>query len=458
MVASGGANRGAPDTAYSLWNLGGMALPLVVGFCLLPVLYEGYGVDRMGVLLLVWGLVGYFGLFDLGLGRATTKFVSEALARHDLAAARAGARVGLKLTAGLGFGAAIITGGALWFCAPAIAGKMPVLADDTGTLVALIAAAIPLTVISSAARGILEATGQFRQLNLIRGFVGQWIFIGPAVSLAAGPSLPLAVFMILLGRAVGLLLFLRACREATAVAPERPRGAPAASEFLAFGSWVTVSNIVGPLLIYLDRYVIAGIISAAAVATYGAGTELTTKLLIFPQAIIGAYFPRFVRDAAIDSPTLLGSALRAQRLVLATTLVACVVVAIAGEPFVRWWLGDEVGRGIATLLVVLLFGIAANAQAHVPYAALQALGKARLTATNHLLEAPPYLALLWVLVVEWGVVGAAVAWSARMVVDALLLNVQLHRALPGSSRGSWPSEQVAFALVLAASAASYWWL
>src|SRR5205807_623908 len=39
----------------------------------------GLGTDRFGVLTLAWMVLGYFSLFDLGLGRALTKRVAEEL-------------------------------------------------------------------------------------------------------------------------------------------------------------------------------------------------------------------------------------------------------------------------------------------------------------------------------------------------------------------------------------------
>src|SRR5690349_6169557 len=62
------------------WNMVGQVVPLLVAAILIPMLIRRLGVDRFGVLALAWTLVGYFGLFDLGLGRALTKVVSEALA------------------------------------------------------------------------------------------------------------------------------------------------------------------------------------------------------------------------------------------------------------------------------------------------------------------------------------------------------------------------------------------
>src|SRR5712691_11098433 len=64
-------------------NLAGQAVPLVVGLVTIPYLIRGLGTERFGVLSIAWVLLGYFGLLDLGLGRATTKFVAECLGKGD---------------------------------------------------------------------------------------------------------------------------------------------------------------------------------------------------------------------------------------------------------------------------------------------------------------------------------------------------------------------------------------
>src|SRR5947209_11721446 len=65
------------------YNLLGQGVPLVVGMASMPVITRALGDARFGLLALMWAIIGYFSLLDLGLGRATTKFVAEALARHD---------------------------------------------------------------------------------------------------------------------------------------------------------------------------------------------------------------------------------------------------------------------------------------------------------------------------------------------------------------------------------------
>src|SRR5690349_14991190 len=64
----------------AIWSLAAQALPAVVGVITIPFIVRGLGVDRFGILTLAWMVIGYFSLFDLGLGRAVTKVAAEVLA------------------------------------------------------------------------------------------------------------------------------------------------------------------------------------------------------------------------------------------------------------------------------------------------------------------------------------------------------------------------------------------
>lgn len=67
----------------TLWNLLGTLLPMGVAVVSIPPLVRALGLDRFGLLSLAWVVIGYFSLFDVGIGRALTKLVAEKLGANE---------------------------------------------------------------------------------------------------------------------------------------------------------------------------------------------------------------------------------------------------------------------------------------------------------------------------------------------------------------------------------------
>ena len=107
-----------------------------------------------------------------------------------------------------------------------------------------------------------------------------------------------------------------------------------------------------------------------------------------------------------------------------------LVTAFAGEGL-AFWLGKEFASHSATVLRWLAAGVFINSIALVPYTLIQGAGRADLTAKTHLAELLVYMAGLWWLVTHWGIRGAAIAWTVRVAIDALIMFLLASRFLPG---------------------------
>ena len=109
-----------------------------------------------------------------------------------------------------------------------------------------------------------------------------------------------------------------------------------------------------------------------------------------------------------------------------------VLVTLAHEAL-SLWVGAEFARNGTHVLQWLAAGVFVNSIANLPFNAVQGAGRADLTAKLHLLELPLYLAAAWWLIQAYGIEGAAIAWVARVVVDAAVLLGMTERILPVSA-------------------------
>jgi len=85
------------------------------------------------------------------------------------------------------------------------------------------------------------------------------------------------------------------------------------------------------------------------------------------------------------------------------------------------WIGSEFADKSTQVLRWIALGVFINSLGQIPYAFLQGTGRPDITAKLHLSELLFYLPTVWLMIVVYGIEGAAVAWAARMVVDTLIL-------------------------------------
>jgi O-antigen/teichoic acid export membrane protein len=98
-----------------------------------------------------------------------------------------------------------------------------------------------------------------------------------------------------------------------------------------------------------------------------------------------------------------------------------LVVIVFAREGLTLWVGAEFARQSALVLQWLAIGVFFNGIAQIPFALVQGSGRPDITGKMHLLELPAYAGLLWMLVRGMGIEGAAIAWTLRVVIDAMIL-------------------------------------
>ncbi|HVS88650.1 MAG TPA: flippase [Candidatus Acidoferrum sp.] len=418
----------------TVWNLLGNGAPLIVAVFSIPILIHGLGKDRFGVLALAWALIGYASLFDIGLGRALTQLVARKLGAGEEHEVPTLVWTSLLLMLALGVvGTAVIVAIAPWLVHHAL--KIPeALQSETLLAFYLLGVSVPVVITTAGLRGLLEAHQRFKLVNALRIPIGVFTFVGPLLVLPFSWSLVPVVGILVAGRLIGCLAHLLVCFS---VVPELRRRVawhgPSAGPLLRFGGWTTVTNIVGPMMLYMDRFVIGMLVSATAVAYYATPYEVVTKLFVITGAISAVMFPAFSLAGAMDRHRSLMLYRRAMGYMFAGLLPVTAILLMGAKPGLSLWLGVDFASHSYRVAQLLVAGTSVMAMEALPFVLIQGLGRPDIPAKINLLELPFYVAGLYWLIQKYGVTGAAAAWALRGAVDTLLLIYFAHRLQRGPS-------------------------
>lgn len=416
----------------TLWNLFGQGAPMIAALFCIPRIIHILGVERFGVLTLAWMVTGYFSLFDLGLGRALTKLVAEKLGvgNHSEIPSLVWTALGLMFL--LGAVGTLI----LWFLTPHLVTsvfKIPLaLQPETKLAFYLLDVSIPIVISSASLRGVLEAQQRFALLTYIRVPMGIFSFVGPLIAVSFSKSLVIVVAVLVVGRLVGWSINLLVCLHTMpALRSDFRLEWKAVGPLLSFGGWMTVSNVVSPLMVYLDRFLIGALISMSAVAYYATPFEIVTKFLVIAWAVSGVLFPAFSSSFAHDRQRTVWLFEKGLISTFGILFVISILTIGFSHEILGIWLGRDFAQHSALVLQLLTSGVFIYSLAHVPFALIQGAGRPDLTAKLHFAELPCYLFAAWWLVSRYGVKGAAIAWVLRVCVDAFLLFWLAQHVVPG---------------------------
>ena len=416
------------------FNLLGQGLPFIAAIFAIPLLIKGLGTERFGIFTLVWVVIGYFGLFDLGLGRAMTKLVAERFGggRENEIPGLFWTAICIVFLSGLA-GSLIVFTSSPWLVHYTL--KVPLnLQIEALPAFHLLALSIPIVIAISGLTGFLEACHRFGMIGFIRVPMGAFSFAGPLLVLPYSHSLYSLTAILLVGRLIEFVAYFLIC---ISVFPELRSNVKFKVEnikpLLSFGGWVTVTSIVGPIMLYLDRFLISAMISASAVAYFVTPYVVVTKLLIIPSALVGVLFPTFALLLVENRTQAAKMFFRGTKYVFLVMFPFILILVTFAHEGLSFWVGEEFSKNSSTVLQWLVVGVFINGLAQLPVALVQGSGRPDIVAKLHLVELPIYLLVLVWLLKYYGITGAAMAGVGRIFVDTTVLFLCAKNLVPDSA-------------------------
>ncbi|TAL94171.1 MAG: flippase [Paraburkholderia sp.] len=410
-------------------NFFGLVLPTFVSLVTVPAYIKVLGVERYGVISLVWTLIGYFGILDLGMSMAAQNHISKARASNDDEECARVFWSAFWLNLGTGIvGGLVIYFGAFIYTAY-FTRVSPALQHEVYMALPWLAIAIPIANVSWVFAGSINGAERFGIYNTNQT-IGTFLFqlLPLAAAWFVAPNLQSVLAAAVVARLLAGLLLGHSALKVLGIRRVMPPQLKVARGLFNFGGWMLVTSTTNMVSDSLDRMMLGTAMGARFVTYYTVPQNLVYRLNIVSTAVVRTLFPRLSAVRRDHADVLAQQALE----FLNAVFTPVAIVAIFGlEPFLHLWVGAELAREAAPVGRILVLSVWLIGQANVTRVLIQSQVNPAAAAKVALVELPLFAAGLWFGIAHFGLTGAAVIVAARSLFDyAVLLWLSAIRARP----------------------------
>ncbi len=397
---------------------------MLIMFFAVPKIVGGLGNVSFAILSLVWTVITYFTLWDLGIGRAVTKFVAEKKGigedKDVVSVVYISTVIGLLL--GGIFGVLVFVFDSqlahLLFTVP------PGFELTVDIALKIVAVSMPVLLLQSVFRGVVMGFDRFDLSNLVQIINGFLQWGGALVLVWMHFDVLWVIGFVMLSRLMTtIVLFGMISRIISWGKFSRTLNFSLMKEVLVFGGWAMVSQVVSPLLQYAERFLLSALVATSVVTFYVVPYEATSKMLVLSVGLVSALFPALsqIHGTGGLNQDFRKLYIQSERILVFAFLPVGAFLFIFAPEILKLWMGSSFAQSAGLVFEILSLAFLVNSVAQLPFTVLQAVGRSDLTGKIHLIELPIHFLVTFILIKQFGLIGAATATFFRIIMDAVLL-------------------------------------
>jgi len=395
-------------------------------------LYSSLGSKYFSLISISWSTITLVSLFDFGISRSATHYISRNL-KHSFV------KGGLlnKFTESV-----LLVTTALSLIISFLCSLLVFLSKyvfnialfhhlSFGILLLLVFSIAP-TILINSCRGVVEGFQDFIASNLIKLVSTSGLYLAPSLFILPFSRLfnqqelfGIAVLGIFLSRMLSVVISLGILRCSNVIPVSLRsslniftfhRSAIHLRPIFSYSFWLTVTSIVGPLLLLADRYFLANDSFFVSLPYFLIPAELSARLMVIPSP----YFSNMsTREISASIRTKLPK-------MLTLALSPSILLYIFYQPLASIWISQEFSQLSLPYAQVLILSSIFSSLGQYSYNLLHAIGNSRLPAIIHIFELLLY-AVIFPLFVSWlGLLGASYATLFRSLTDFLLMTLSVY--------------------------------
>jgi O-antigen/teichoic acid export membrane protein len=403
----------------SLWTLLSQIVPLVATLVSTPITIRLLGNEGYGVLILIGLIPMYISFADLGMSVASTRFGSAAYGSGD----REGESSVVWTAAAIAFCSTVFIVAPIFMFAGDVVRAMNVPAELAYE--GMVALRFALVAFVVGVLGNIFNTPQLARLRmdfnaLIGGGSRVLLSIATPIALLLGGGLIGATIVGLLITVLTLLAhFIVSARLLSEL--RRPTiSRVVILPIIKFGLGLFISGIAVALIVNLEKIMLPRLVSVEALAFYSVAFTFANMTSMFGISMVQTLVPAFSQLTTSDRSQEFNALFaRGVRLNLMWVPMAVMFLFVIAGPFFEVWAGEDFGRYSTVPFYILLGGLLFNLVAYVPYSAVTAFGRSDVLAKLYWAELLLFTGITFLLISRFGIIGAALSWSLRVIADAI---------------------------------------
>jgi O-antigen/teichoic acid export membrane protein len=392
----------------SLWNLSGSALPMVVALATVPLLIRALGIEGYGIVTLVGSVIGYFAVLDINLTAGSIKYLAEHHAARDRRRFAETFWFGIFFYGLLGLlGAAAIFLAAetlviRFFKVSDAAYEATVLAFQIGALGFL------LSQLQNYLLVVPQALQRYDRSAQSEAFFGIVVNLASVAAAIAGMGI-VGVIMARVGvAAVNILYLVWLIRRFRLHLRFRWPRKEVRTALTSFSAYAYLSKLASVMHQHADKLIVGALAGPVALTFYTVPVTLAGRILGLTYRLSSVIYPRASALAASGRieelrPVYLG----VMRYVTYINLAALGMIVLAGEEFLRRWVGEEFVQQGYPVLVLVTVAFLVDSLTNIPSLVNDALGHPRITGRFALANGVVGVAMVYVGTSLAGIIGAA---------------------------------------------------
>lgn len=412
---------------HSLWSLAGGAIPAVAALVSIPFMISILGFDLFAIVSLIISITIFFYVYDLGMSRTMTYLISKTEPDNSVTNDEL---IGSALISAsiLGLVVTVVVFVLVPYFAKYWMNINHSLLDEAISAFQISALGILPSVIANTTKGILEGKSKFREANICKMISGASIFIAPIiVIILESKSLVYISVAIVFTRYIALFIY---CLYTTRL-PSLLRVSVNVNHFRSiwkYGVWAALSGLISTTFVYGDRFLVAGYLNAEDLSAYIASQDVLIRYLLIPWSMAIVFMPIFSANnmAKIEMLALYRTQQKRVAIISFGVLLIALFLVFFLTSFVNH---SAVPESVIYVAPIQIVGIFFCAMSQLPLIYLYGKGMPILITKIYLAELFIYILIAPIIFSNFGVIGACLVWSGRLVIEYLLLRYFAERLI-----------------------------